>query len=69
MYDVTSSGLTQAESWFLVPHNYNRVGDTVGGKGGNNFGTLEVDFRSIDPLLRFDVRVADGSSALRQEIR
>ena len=34
LYDITSSGLTQAEQWHFVPPNYNRLHDTraIGGK-------------------------------------
>jgi hypothetical protein len=57
LIDATSSGITQAESWFVVPPNFNRAKGTeaVGGTGGNNWGRLVVDFETDDPAVTFEI--------------
>ena len=79
IYDATSSGLTQADSWFFTPPNGNRVTGTnsVGGRGGNNWGRLTVDFDGdavggqrgpTSPVLRFEIFNEAGEVAAAADV-
>ena len=72
LYDVTSSGLTQAETWYFIPPNTNRLLETdpIGGKGGNNWGRLTLDFQNepSDPILKLEVLNSAGEVKIKKHV-
>jgi len=59
IYDFTSSGLTEVSS-ITEEENPNRVGRLV---NGQNFGTIQIDWSSADPLITGELHRVDGTVA------
>jgi len=64
IYDVTSSGIT--EVWDSVEPNENRLGDTI---RENNFGMINIDWSSSDPLLTFLIIDVNGTSRVEYKVK
>lgn len=63
LWELTASALNQPGD--IAQRNERRV---LGPWGEPNFGLIEIDWMPADPLIRFEVRGADGRRALRQVI-
>ena len=59
IYDFTSSGLTEVSS-ITEEQNPDRVGRLV---NGQNFGTIQIDWSSADPLITGELHRVDGTVA------
>jgi len=59
IYDFTSSGLTEVSS-ITEEENPNRVGRLV---NGQNFGSIQIDWSSADPLITGELHRVDGTVA------
>ena len=59
IYDFTSSGLTEVSS-ITEEQNPDRVGHLV---NGQNFGTIQIDWSSADPLITGELHRVDGTVA------
>jgi alkaline phosphatase D len=59
IYDFTSSGLTEVSS-ITEEQNPDRVGRLV---NGQNFGTIQIDWSSADPLITGELHLVDGTVA------
>ena len=67
LYDLTSSGLTQAfKSWRPLETNRHRVATM---NWGNNFGVVEIDWQATDPLIRLQIRDEDGAITIQEKVR
>lgn len=73
LYDITSSSLntpsgnfTQAGTRFANEINSYRVGLTY---FETNFGTVEIDWDQRDPVIRLQVRDAEGGVVLQQRVK
>lgn len=65
-YDVTSSGLTEANKrWRTFETNRHRVGTM---NFGNNFGLITFDWYQKDPLIRLQIRDELGEVTLQQKV-
>ena len=66
LYDVTSSGLTEAaQKWRRLEVNRHRVATM---NWGNNFGFITIDWSKDDPLLRLQVRDQDGEVTIQEKL-
>lgn len=66
LYDLTSSGLTEADrKWRPYENNSHRVGTM---NFGNNFGFITIDWYRADPLIRLQIRDEDGEVTLQQKV-
>lgn len=66
LYDVTSSGLTEADKkWRPYEVNQHRVGTM---NFGNNFGFITIDWYRSDPLIRLQIRDEDGEVTIQQKV-
>lgn len=66
LYDVTSSGLNQGnKTWRRQEANRHRVGTM---NFGDNFGTIEIDWSTSDPLVRLQIRDVVGDIIIQQKI-
>jgi alkaline phosphatase D len=66
LYDLTSSGLNQAEPrWRAQEVNRHRVATM---NYGNNFGLILIDWNQEDPLIRLQIRDEEGDVILQQKI-
>jgi alkaline phosphatase D len=73
LYDITSSSLntpsgnfTKAGTRFANEINSYRVGLTY---FETNFGSVEIDWKQSDPILRLQVRDAAGGVVLQQRVK
>lgn len=66
LYDVTSSGLTEAsQKWRKFEANRHRVATM---NWGNNFGLITIDWSKPDPLLRLQIRDAVGEVTIQEKV-
>ena len=66
LYDITSSGLTEAsQKWRKLEANRHRVATM---NWGNNFGTIAIDWTPPDPVLRLQVRDGDGEVTIQEKV-
>lgn len=65
IYDLTSSGLTQADDWPSVDPNTNRIGDAV---DRNHAGLMTLSGHGHDTKVKMELFLADGTSALSVEL-
>jgi alkaline phosphatase D len=66
LYDLTSSGLTEADKkWRPYETNSHRVGTM---NFGNNFGFITIDWYRTDPLIRLQIRDEEGEVTLQQKV-
>ena len=66
IYDVTSSGLTEAsQKWRKFEVNRHRIATM---NWGNNFGLITIDWQQDDPLLRLQIRDLDGEVAIQEKV-
>ena len=63
LWDLTSSGLT--EVWPVEVPNANRVGPIV---REANFGLIEIDWQSRDPVIRLQARDIKGASRIDHQL-
>ena len=67
LYDITSSGLNQADkNWRIPEKNRYRVSSMA---YGDNFGMIEIDWSLDDPKIGMQVRDVDGDIIIQQKIR
>lgn len=64
IHDVTSSGLT--ETWPSIEPNANRYGDPV---RQNNFGLIEIDWQSPDPVLSLQLIDVQGATRVKKDVK
>jgi alkaline phosphatase D len=66
LYDLTSSGLTQANAkWRKHEVNRHRV---MTMNFGNNFGMIDIDWSAKPPLIRLQIRDEHGEVTIQQKI-
>lgn len=66
LYDLTSSGLTQAFSkWRRLETNRHRV---MTMNVGNNFGVIAIDWSRPDPFLSFQIRDELGDITIQEKV-
>ncbi len=66
LYDVTSSGLNQADKkWRAVEKNKHRVGTM---SHGDNFGMIQIDWSTTEPKVSMQIRDVEGEITLRETI-
>lgn len=66
LYDVTSSGLTEAsQKWRKLEVNRHRVATM---NWGNNFGLITIDWAQDDPQIRLQIRDGAGEVTLQEKI-
>lgn len=66
LYDLTSSGLTEADKvWRPHEANRHRVGTM---NFGNNFGFITIDWYHSDPLIRLQIRDEEGEITIQQKV-
>jgi len=66
LYDLTSSGLTEADKkWRPYETNSHRVGTM---NFDNNFGFITIDWYRNDPLIRLQIRDEEGEVTLQQKV-
>ncbi len=66
LYDLTSSGLTEAfQKWRKLEVNRHRVATM---NWGNNFGLISIDWTADDPLIRLQVRDVDGEVTIQEKL-
>jgi len=66
LFDVTSSGLNMGvRNWRLPEVNKRRVGTMT---SGDNFGFLAIDWDKPEPVVRLQVRDADGEVTVGQKV-
>ncbi len=66
LYDLTSSGLTEAsQKWRKQEVNRHRVATM---NWGNNFGLITIDWSRDDPLVRLQIRAEDGDVTIQERI-
>jgi alkaline phosphatase D len=66
LYDITASGLNQANSGWRRPEP-NSLGVAQLGYG-NHFGAIEIDWSVNDPLIKMQLRHEDGEIAVQSRI-
>lgn len=66
LYDLTTSGLTEANQKFrkLEVHRHRLA--TM--NWGNNFGFISIDWTAEDPLIRLQVRDVDGEVTIQEKL-
>lgn len=66
LYDLTSSGLTEADKkWRPFEVNRHRVSTM---NFGNNFGFITIDWYSSDPIIRLQIRDEQGEVTIQQKL-
>jgi alkaline phosphatase D len=66
LYDLTSSGLTQAATrWRLPGPNRHRVAAM---SWGTNFGMIEIDWSRPDPLISLQIRDESGELRINEKV-
>jgi alkaline phosphatase D len=65
LYDLTSSGLNQGfKKWRKHEVNRHRVASM---NYGDNFGLITIDWSAVDPLIRMQIRDADGEVTIQHK--
>ncbi len=65
LYDVTSSGLTEAsQKWRKFEVNRHRIATM---NWGNNFGFIAIDWAKVDPAIRLQIRDQDGDVTIQEK--
>ncbi|MBI2804710.1 MAG: alkaline phosphatase family protein [Planctomycetes bacterium] len=66
LYDLTSSGLTEAnQKWRKLEVNRHRLATM---NRGNNFGVITIDWQKDDPILRLQIRDTDGETTIQEKL-
>jgi len=66
LYDLTSSGLTEAaQKWRKLEVNRHRIATM---NWGNNSGLITIDWNTADPVIRLQIRDQDGEVAIQQRL-
>lgn len=66
LYDLTSSGLTEANKRFrALEVNQHRVATM---NWGNNFGYINIDWYAADPVIRLQIRDEAGEVTIQQKV-
>jgi alkaline phosphatase D len=66
LYDVTSSGLTEAsQKWRRLEPNRHRVATM---NWGNNFGLITIDWTQADPVIRLQIRDDAGEITINEKV-
>ncbi|HQR43508.1 MAG TPA: alkaline phosphatase family protein, partial [Gemmatales bacterium] len=66
LYDITSSGLTEAsQKWRKLEVNRHRVATM---NWGNNFGYINIDWYAADPVIRLQIRDEAGEVTIQQKV-
>lgn len=66
LYDLTSSSLnSSSRTWRKYEVNRHRVATM---NWGDNFGMIEIDWSRKDPLIRLQIRDAEGEVTIQQKI-
>lgn len=66
LYDLTSSGLTEAnQKWRKLEVNRHRLATM---NWGNNFGMVTIDWSMNDPLLRLQIRDESGEVTIQEKL-
>jgi alkaline phosphatase D len=66
IYDLTSSGLTEANKRFRVYEpNQHRIATM---NWGNNFGFITIDWYASDPVIRLQIRDEAGEVTIQQKV-
>ena len=66
LYDLTSSGLTEASPrWRKLEVNRHRIATM---NRGNNFGLISIDWSKDDPLIRLQIRDEDGEVTIQHKL-
>lgn len=66
IYDLTSSGLTEASArWRKFEVNRHRVATM---NWGNNFGLITVDWAKEDPVIRLQIRDEEGEVTIQEKL-
>jgi alkaline phosphatase D len=66
LYDVTSSGLTEASpKWRKLELNRHRLATM---NWGNNFGLITIDWSKDDPLVRLQIRDLAGEVTIQEKL-
>jgi len=66
LYDLTSSGLNMGNKrWRGIEVNSHRVATMT---HGDNFGMVLVDWQSLDPVIRLQIRDIDGEVTIQQRL-
>ena len=66
LYDLTSSGLTEAsQKWRKFEVNRHRIATM---NWGNNFGLITIDWSKDDPLLRLQIRDSEGDVTIQEKV-
>ena len=67
LYDLTASGLNNASpKWRPSEANRHRVATM---NEGDNFGLVEIDWQSSDPIVSLQIRDLSGEATLRTRVR
>ena len=67
LYDLTASGLNNASpKWRPYEANRHRVATM---NEGDNFGLVEIDWQSSDPIVSLQIRDLSGEATLRTRVR
>jgi alkaline phosphatase D len=66
LYDLTSSGLTEAsKKWRKLEVNRHRLATM---NWGNNFGMITIDWSNADPLVRLQIRDEVGEVTIQEKL-
>jgi alkaline phosphatase D len=66
LYDLTSSGLTEAsQKWRKLEVNRHRVATM---NHGNNFGMVLIDWSQTNPTIRLQIRDEEGDVTIQEKI-
>lgn len=66
VYEITSSGMNSARSGWGEANSYRAISDSF---HENNFGLINIDWTVPNPILRLEVRDAEGNVARRVEVQ
>lgn len=66
LYDVTASGLNQANLGWRMPEPNVRRHSSL--PYGNHFGSIEIDWEAEDPLVSLQLRYEDGEIAVQSRV-
>jgi len=66
LYDITASGLNQADEKWRLPEPNSRRHSSL--PYGNHFGAIEIDWNASDPVISLQLRHEDGEIAVQSRI-
>jgi len=66
LYDVTASGLNQANQGWRAPEPNSRRHSSLA--YGNHFGSIEIDWDADEPLVKLQLRHDDGEIAVQTRV-